>query len=46
MNVTAIGGGLPVVVEGQVIGAVGVSSGTSDEDTAVAQAGIDAFLAG
>jgi uncharacterized protein GlcG (DUF336 family) len=46
MNVTAIGGGLPIVVEGQVVGAIGVSSGTSDEDTAVAQAGIDAFLAG
>jgi uncharacterized protein GlcG (DUF336 family) len=43
LNVTAIGGGLPIVVEGHVIGAVGVSSGTSDEDTVVAQAGIDAL---
>jgi uncharacterized protein GlcG (DUF336 family) len=46
LNVTGIGGGLPVVVDGQVVGGVGVSSGTSDEDTLVAQAGIDALLAG
>ncbi len=46
LNVTGIGGGLPVVVDGQVVGGVGVSSGTSDEDTVVAQAGIDALLHG
>jgi uncharacterized protein GlcG (DUF336 family) len=45
-NVTGIGGGLPIVVEGQTIGGVGVSSGTSEEDTLVAQAGIDALLQG
>jgi uncharacterized protein GlcG (DUF336 family) len=44
MNVTGIGGGLPIVVDGQTIGAVGVSSGTVDEDVAVAQAGIAALL--
>jgi glc operon protein GlcG len=31
---------LPIVVDGQVIGAVGVSSGTVDEDVLVAQAGL------
>ncbi len=41
--VTNIGGGLPIVVEGQVIGAIGVSSGTVDEDTAVAKAGLAAL---
>jgi uncharacterized protein GlcG (DUF336 family) len=46
LNVTGIGGGLPLVVEGQTIGAIGVSSGTTDEDLMVAQAGIDAFLSG
>jgi uncharacterized protein GlcG (DUF336 family) len=46
LNVTSIGGGLPIVVDGQVIGGIGVSSGTSDEDTQVAQAGLDALLAG
>jgi uncharacterized protein GlcG (DUF336 family) len=44
MNVTGVGGGLPIVVDGQTIGAVGVSSGTVDEDVAVAQAGIAALL--
>ncbi|MGH7709132.1 MAG: GlcG/HbpS family heme-binding protein [Vulcanimicrobiaceae bacterium] len=44
LRVTAIGGGLPVIVDGQVIAGVGVSSGTSQEDIEVAQAGIDALL--
>jgi uncharacterized protein GlcG (DUF336 family) len=44
LNVTGVGGGLPIVVDGQTIGAVGVSSGTVDEDVAVAQAGIAALL--
>jgi glc operon protein GlcG len=44
LNVTQIPGGLPVVVDGQVVGGIGVSSGTSDEDVAVAQAGLDALL--
>lgn len=45
-RITSIGGGTPIVVEGQVIGAVGVSGGTSEEDMVVGQAGIDAFLSG
>jgi len=40
-----VGGGLPVIVAGEVVGGIGVSSGTPDQDRAVAQAGIDAFLA-
>ena len=40
-----VGGGIPVVVGGQVVGAVGVSSGTPAQDSDCAQAGIDAFLA-
>jgi uncharacterized protein GlcG (DUF336 family) len=43
LNVTGIPGGLPIVVEGQVVGGIGVSSGTGDEDVAVAQAGIEAL---
>jgi len=46
LNVTQIAGGLPIVVDGQVIGGIGVSSGTSDEDVIVAQAGIEALLNG
>ncbi len=42
-TVTNIGGGLPIVVEGQVIGAIGVSSGTIEQDVAVAEAGLAAL---
>lgn len=38
-------GGIPLAVRGQVIGAVGVSGGTSTEDGAVAQAGAAALSA-
>ena len=38
------GGGLPILVNGECIGAVGCSSGTPEQDEQVAQAGIDAFL--
>lgn len=40
-----VGGGLPVIVKGEVVGGIGVSSGTPAQDQDVAQAGIDAFLA-
>ncbi len=36
-------GGVPVVIEGQVIGAVGVSGVKSDQDAQVARAGIAAL---
>lgn len=39
------GGGLPIIVEGQCVGAVGCSSGSSEQDQEVAQAGVDAVLA-
>lgn len=38
------GGGLPIVVDNQAIGGIGCSSGSVDQDTEVAQAGIDALL--
>ncbi len=37
-------GGVPIVVDGQVIGAVGVGGGTGEQDAEVAKAGIEAFL--
>jgi uncharacterized protein GlcG (DUF336 family) len=40
-----VGGGLPITVDGAVIGAIGVSSGTPAQDQDVAQAGIDHFMA-
>jgi uncharacterized protein GlcG (DUF336 family) len=39
-HVTNIGGGIPLVVDGQTVGAIGVSSGTVDEDMLVAKAGV------
>ncbi|SDV48965.1 GlcG/HbpS family heme-binding protein [Chitinasiproducens palmae] len=38
-----IGGGLPVTVGGVVVGGIGVSSGTSDEDLVVAEAAVAYF---
>lgn len=40
-----IGGGLPVTVDGEIVGGIGASSGTPDQDIAVSQAGIDALEA-
>ncbi len=38
-----VAGGLPLFVENQIVGVVGCSSGTPDQDETVAQAGVDAF---
>ncbi len=42
-TLTCIRGGLPLIVNGQCVGGIGVSSGTEDEDVLVAQAGVDAL---
>ncbi len=42
-RIIPFGGGLPIIVEGQVVGAVGVSGGTVEEDMLIAQAAVDAF---
>lgn len=44
-QVTNLQGGLPIIVVGQVVGAIGVGSGTGEQDGIVAQAGIDALNA-
>lgn len=38
-----VAGGIPIVVDGQVVGAVGCSTGTPDQDVEVAKAGVEAF---
>jgi glc operon protein GlcG len=38
-------GGVPVIVDGQVVGAVGVSGVKSDQDAQIAKAGIQAIAA-
>lgn len=45
-RLVVVGGGLPVIHNGEVVGGIGVSSGTPDQDREVAQAGIDALFAG
>jgi uncharacterized protein GlcG (DUF336 family) len=42
-GVLATEGGIPLVVDGKVIGAIGVSGGTSPQDATVAQAAVDAL---
>lgn len=43
-QLTNLKGGLPIVIDGDVIGAVGVGSGTGDQDVEVGQAGIEALM--
>jgi glc operon protein GlcG len=42
-GVTPIRGGVPLVVDGQVVGAIGASAGTEDQDVDVARAGAAAI---
>ncbi len=44
-SLTPIRGGLPIVVEGQVVGGIGVSSGSEEQDVDCAQAGVKALKA-
>ena len=42
-RVTNLKGGLPIMIDGQCLGAIGVGSGTGDQDVEVGQAGIAAL---
>jgi glc operon protein GlcG len=42
-GVIATEGGIPLVVDGKIVGAIGVSGGTSAQDGTVAQVGVDAL---
>ena len=42
-NVLALEGGLPIIVDGNVVGAIGVSGMQSGQDAQVARAGMDAL---
>ena len=37
---TVVGGGLPIMVDGEVIGGIGVGGGTEDQDIDCAEAGL------
>ena len=43
-KVTPLKGGVPIVVDGQVVGAIGVGGGTGEQDAEVAKAGVRALL--
>jgi glc operon protein GlcG len=43
-KITTLKGGVPVVIDGQVVGAVGVGGGSGEQDAEVAKAGIRALL--
>ena len=42
-HITAVQGGLPIMLDGKVIGAIGASGGTSVQDEQCAQAGLSAL---
>jgi len=43
-RISSVGGGLPVIVDDEVVGGIGLSSGTPQQDMDCAQAGIDHFM--
>jgi glc operon protein GlcG len=43
-KVTTLKGGVPVVIDGQVVGGVGVGGGTGEQDAEIAKAGIQALI--
>jgi uncharacterized protein GlcG (DUF336 family) len=44
-RIAIFGGGLPIKVGDKIVGGIGVSGGTVEQDVACAQAGLDAFKA-
>jgi uncharacterized protein GlcG (DUF336 family) len=42
-RVSSVGGGLPVVVDGEVVGGIGLSSGTPAQDMECAESGLKHF---
>lgn len=43
-KLTTLKGGVPIVVDGQVVGAIGAGGGTGEQDAEIAKAGIQALL--
>jgi glc operon protein GlcG len=43
-KITTLFGGIPVVVDGQVIGGIGVGGGSGEQDAEIAKAGFEKFL--
>ena len=43
-RISSVGGGFPVIVDGEVVGGIGLSSGTPAQDMECGQAGLDHFI--
>jgi len=43
-KITSLKGGVPIFVDGQIVGAVGVGGGTGEQDVEIAKAGIQKLL--
>lgn len=43
-KITALKGGVPILIDGQIVGAIGVGGGTGEQDAEVAKAGIQSLL--
>lgn len=43
-RISTVGGGIPVVVDGECVGGIGLSGGAPQQDMDCAQAGIDFFM--
>ena len=43
-KITTLYGGVPIEIEGQIVGAVGVGGGTGEQDAEIARAGINKLL--
>ena len=41
---SVIGGGLPIEIDGEIVGGVGISAGTAEQDQVVAQGAVDYFF--
>ncbi len=40
-NITAVGGGIPIIIAGKIVGAIGVSGGSVEEDIIIAEAALE-----
>lgn len=40
-NITAVGGGIPIIINGNIVGAIGVSGGSVEEDILIAKSALE-----
>lgn len=40
-NITAVGGGIPIIINGNIVGAIGVSGGSVEEDVLIAKSALE-----